>query len=248
MIISVPYKTSEVLSKKLKQTLANNCNSLEPPLNNEGATSPHISAFAKSSKTLNEPFKPSPVINLFAYKETPSLHPVEAPLDWVSIVFRFPKILSFPRGNGEPVVIAPGYFTDKRSLELLAQLLKYLNYSVYQLELSVSPSDIDQYLASVSAELRLLHTEVDHPISLIGCSFGGLLCTELQQHLPSEVIGQVVMIGKKSHLNSPESKQDETRNTFINADQKRFGVCINADMCVQIAHALAPSTYKFFQK
>ena len=240
MIISVPYKTSEVLSSKLKQTLANNTQSLATEPNNANVLTTGTSVVAKTSKTPKTPFAPSPIIKLFTHKETPSLHLVETPLDWVSIVFRFPKILSFPRGNGEPIVIAPGYFTDKRSLELLAQLLKYLNYSVYQLELSISPSEIDKYLASVSAELRLLHAEVEQPISLIGCSFGGLLCTELQQHLPSKVIGQVVMIGKKPHLNPAESEQGETRRTFIHADPKRFGVCINADMCVQIAYALAP--------
>ena len=81
----------------------------------------------KAYTTNQVPFTASPVIEFLANKHSPCLHTVSSPLDWVSIVFRFPQILSFPRGHGEPVVIMPGFFTDKRSLELLAQLLKYLN-------------------------------------------------------------------------------------------------------------------------
>ena len=247
MIISVPYKTSEVLAKKLKRTLVDNSSVFLTSQEQDNFADEKLADSPKASTTHQVAFTSSPVIELLANKQSPCLHAVSSPLDWVSIVFRFPQILSFPRGHGEPVVIAPGYFTDKRSLELLAQLLKYLNYSVYQLELTIKPSDLERYLAAVTKEICGLYTKVQQPISLIGCSFGNLLCAELQEKLP-EIIGQVVMIGKTSPLKAQQSAQLEMRTTFIHANQERFGTCINTDMCVQITHALAPSTYKFFQK
>lgn len=238
LIVSVPIKTTDVLAKKLRKTLqkstipwgsvelenylANaNTNQVEPPLN----------------KTFDS-LKAYPVLNLGHGESTNMLSPIDTPLDWVSVVFRFPKILSFPRGNAEPVVIVPGYFTDKRSLELLAQLLKYLNYSVYQLELSNSPSKIDSYLQRVSKEITTLYREAQQPISLIGCSFGSLLCSELQQNL-STLIGQVVMIGKTPHPSYPKDCHAEPSTSFIRTDKKQFGVIIDADMCMQITYALA---------
>lgn len=117
------------------------------------------------------------------------------PIDWVSAVFRFPKLLSLPKGHGEPVVLVPGYFTDKKTLCSLGQFLKFLNYKVFQWDVHHTAQNLDKDLTLLQEHLLSLSEDESLPkITLIGYGLGGILCRAIAKHADMP-IKQLITLG-----------------------------------------------------
>ncbi|UTP72957.1 hypothetical protein NLG07_01600 [Alteromonas sp. LMIT006] len=125
------------------------------------------------------------------------------PIDWVSMVFRFPKLLSLPKGHGEPVVLVPGYFTDEKTLCVLGQFLKFLNYRVFQWDVKHNAQELSKDVALLEEHLvQLMQNNALPKISLVGYGLGGLLCRAIAQR-ETIPLKQLITLGTPLNLENP---------------------------------------------
>lgn len=79
-----------------------------------------------------------------------TLNEIITPLDWISASFRFPELLSLPKGDGRSIVLVPGNLSEAQSMCSLGKFLKYLGYQVFNWEHGT------KFLAKQLDELRFL--------------------------------------------------------------------------------------------
>lgn len=152
------------------------------------------------------------------------------PFDWVSMVFRFPKLLSLPKGHGEPIVLIPGYFTDEKTLCILGQFLKFLNYRVFQWDVKHNAQELSKDVSLLEKHLaQLMQCHALPQISMVGYGLGGLLCRAIAYN-ETVPVKQLITLG--TPLN-PE-------NAFTSLS-KRYAQRIGVDLDSLLANAKAIS-------
>ncbi|MGH7917154.1 MAG: esterase/lipase family protein, partial [Candidatus Binataceae bacterium] len=99
-----------------------------------------------------------------------------------------------PHGNGEPILLIPGFFAGDWSMAPMARWLKRVGYRPYH-------SGIDLNLGCPREKVERLHwrvkaivDETGMALTLIGHSLGGLLARSLSSSMPF-MIGQVIVLG-----------------------------------------------------
>jgi len=98
------------------------------------------------------------------------------------------------RGNGQPVLLIPGFFTGDWMMMIMAGWLNRLGYQAY---FSGINWNVDcPNLTSELLRWRLDHVaqETGHPITVIGHSLGGMLARVLSVNFPEQV-SQAIAIG-----------------------------------------------------
>ena len=120
---------------------------------------------------------------------------IRAPLDWATILFRAPQLLSAPRGDGRPVMLLPGYATDEASMRPLGAYLRYLGYDVYDWGLGRNRGDVDGYIVEVGDRVTKLSADLDgESLTLIGWSLGGVIAREVAR-LYEPCVREVITLG-----------------------------------------------------
>jgi thioesterase domain-containing protein len=98
------------------------------------------------------------------------------------------RIADWPRGDGHPVLVLPGFLAGPGSTQLLRNVLRRLGYRVYDWGLGYNMG----YRASMTETLpaRLHHIREragGRRVSLIGWSAGGIYARELARAFPDDV-------------------------------------------------------------
>jgi pimeloyl-ACP methyl ester carboxylesterase len=109
-------------------------------------------------------------------------------LEYLSARLAMRRIAGWPHGDGHPVLVLPGFLAGPSSTELLRNVLRHLDYRVYDWGLGYNLG----YRASMKEALpaRLSHIREQsggHRVSLIGWSAGGIYARELARALPDDV-------------------------------------------------------------
>lgn len=104
------------------------------------------------------------------------------------------SLLSEPRGNGECVLVLPGFGADDRSTWILRRFLSGIGYSAKGWELGRNGGDVERTLDAVLDRIDRLSDQHDGRISLVGWSLGGYLAREAARDRP-ETIRRVVTFG-----------------------------------------------------
>ena len=123
-----------------------------------------------------------------------SLRELTAPFDWLQTAVSLPRLLNMPKGDGRPVLLAPGFMTDKWSMRPLKQFLTKLNYDVYDWNLCRNKWDVDEDIIRLGRQTLELSLELEKPITLIGWSLGGVICREVAR-LFSDAVNEVITLG-----------------------------------------------------
>jgi thioesterase domain-containing protein len=101
----------------------------------------------------------------------------------------------WPRGDGHPVLVLPGFLAGAPSTQLLRHVLRRLGYRAYDwrlgTNLGVRPAMIKQLPARVD-DIRSRND--GRKVSLIGWSAGGIFARELARRQPDD-IRQVITLG-----------------------------------------------------
>ena len=105
-----------------------------------------------------------------------------------------PQLARQRRGNGDPVLVLPGYGTSNASTVLLRSYLSWLGYSVYGWRQGRNRGDIVALFPHVRDEVQQLQHLHRRPVHLIGWSLGGVLARELAREHPDSV-QQVITMG-----------------------------------------------------
>jgi len=110
------------------------------------------------------------------------------------LLFRFPELVWQPRGEGQPVLILPGYGAGDGSTALLKVYLRLLGYRARGWGLGRNRGDTAELLPRVLKRIASFARRSNQKVHLIGWSFGGYLARELARER-SDLVGQVITLG-----------------------------------------------------
>ncbi|HVO92764.1 MAG TPA: alpha/beta hydrolase [Terriglobales bacterium] len=110
------------------------------------------------------------------------------------LLLRFPDLRRQPRGNGEPVLILPGYGAGDGSTAILKVYLRYLGYRARGWGLGRNIGTVEDLLPRILKRLASLARRTHQEVRVIGWSFGGYLARELARERP-DLVRQVITLG-----------------------------------------------------
>lgn len=105
-------------------------------------------------------------------------------------------------GNGQPILLLPGFGTHSASMAAVKKYLEGLGYKPTYWSSGFNNGDVRKLLPDVIADIEKLSKQHDGPIKLLGWSLGGYLAREaareVQQHVSRIVtMGSPVIGGPK---------------------------------------------------
>lgn len=107
-----------------------------------------------------------------------------------------------PRGEGQPVIVLPGFMASDESTFALRAYLGGLGYEVqgWQLGRNLGPTKkVMNGMHDLLVEVAALH---EQPVSIVGWSLGGVYARELAHREP-DLVRQVIMLGSPFRLADP---------------------------------------------
>jgi pimeloyl-ACP methyl ester carboxylesterase len=98
------------------------------------------------------------------------------------------RIARWPHGDGHPVLVIPGFLAGPFSTQLLRDVLRRLNYRVYDWGLGYNMGYRGSMKETLPARLRHIQERTGgRKVSIIGWSAGGIYARELARAFPDEV-------------------------------------------------------------
>lgn len=119
---------------------------------------------------------------------------VSAPIEWAQTWFSRAKFGALPKGNKEPIILAPGYMADKWSMRPLKRFLHSLNYQAKDWNLGRNLGQVDEDIVRLGRQTLELAGKTKKPVTLIGWSLGGVICREVARLFP-EAVKEVITLG-----------------------------------------------------
>lgn len=130
--------------------------------------------------------------------EPPRFDPVRESLGIIDGLTRLPfgvfELGSLPRGQGEPVMVLPGFMTGDGSTLVLRAFLRALGYRVHGWGLGINRGEVVRHFRDVSARIEGLAHDRGDRVRLVGWSLGGMLARELGRWRP-DLVHSVVTLG-----------------------------------------------------
>ncbi len=118
-----------------------------------------------------------------------------APLEGLSLFASWPWLAFAPRGDGRPVVLAPGYGAGDASMYPLFRYLKWLGYDMHHWGLGRNRGKVEKYVYELMERVRNLQEQRDgEKATLIGWSLGGVVMREIAREAP-ELVREVITMG-----------------------------------------------------
>ena len=112
-----------------------------------------------------------------------------------SLMLALPVLrLQAPKGQGEPVMVLPGFMTDDRSTLVLRNFLEQLGYAVYAWQLGINRRPMLEYLPRLQEMVADIRQASGQKVRLVGWSRGGILSREIARDHP-ELVDRVITIG-----------------------------------------------------
>jgi pimeloyl-ACP methyl ester carboxylesterase len=110
------------------------------------------------------------------------------------LLLRAPELARQPRGDGQPVLVFPGFGAGDASTLLLRAYLSYLGYAVRGWGLGPNRGDVPALVPQVTALVRRRAERSGHAVRLVGWSLGGVLAREAAREAP-DAVDRVVTLG-----------------------------------------------------
>jgi pimeloyl-ACP methyl ester carboxylesterase len=110
------------------------------------------------------------------------------------LVFNLPALARLPRGNGEPVLVLPGYRVGDRTTALLRKYLRFLGYSVRGIGGRKKSEEVPELMVRVLKRLVSQSRRSGQPVQIVGWSLGGYLAREAARERP-DLVQQVITLG-----------------------------------------------------
>ena len=109
-------------------------------------------------------------------------------LEYLAALGAARRIADWPRGDGHPVLVLPGFLAGPGSTQLLRNVLRRLGYRVYDWGLGYNMGYRASMTETLPARLHHIRERADgRRVSLIGWSAGGIYARELARAFPDDV-------------------------------------------------------------
>ncbi|HYC57121.1 MAG TPA: alpha/beta hydrolase [Candidatus Binatia bacterium] len=115
-------------------------------------------------------------------------------LEFPRMLLRLPWLATAPRGEGEPVLVLPGYGASDTSTLLLQSYLRFLGYDVCGWGLGTNNGNVPRLMPRVLSLIEKLHRKSGAQVHLIGWSLGGFIAREAARERP-ELVRSVITLG-----------------------------------------------------
>jgi pimeloyl-ACP methyl ester carboxylesterase len=115
-------------------------------------------------------------------------------LEFPRLLFRAIDLALQPRGNGQPVLVLPGYGAGDGSTAILKSYLRVLGYRVSGWHLGRNSGNVPDLLPRVLKRLLFMQHHSQEPIRLIGWSLGGFIAREAARERP-DLVHQIITLG-----------------------------------------------------
>jgi pimeloyl-ACP methyl ester carboxylesterase len=115
-------------------------------------------------------------------------------LELPMLLARFPALASQPRGQGQRILVLPGYGAGDGSTSVLRTYLGFLGYRPRGWGLGRNRGDDPELIPRVLARLSALVAREGSPIGIIGWSLGGVLAREAARERP-DAVSQIITLG-----------------------------------------------------
>ena len=109
-------------------------------------------------------------------------------LEYLATRLAMRRIANWPRGDGHPVLVMPGFLAGPLSTDLLRNVLRHLDYRVYDWGLGYNMGYRPRMNETLPARLRHIRERTGgRRVSIIGWSAGGIYARELARAFPDDV-------------------------------------------------------------
>jgi len=115
-------------------------------------------------------------------------------LECVRLAWYLPELRRQPRGNGQVVLVMPGFGTGDALTALLRFYLRRLGYRARGWDLGKNDGNVPDLLPRILDRIKGERVRSGRPVVLIGWSLGGYLAREAAREQPGSV-SQVITLG-----------------------------------------------------
>ncbi len=129
---------------------------------------------------------------------------LRAPIEALALLPTLPLLRWAPRGEGQPVMVIPGFLATDNSTYILRRYLRKQGFNVYAWDLGRNPGLRDDIYQKLEQRVIELYGQHQEKISLVGWSLGGIYARTLAHRLP-EYVRQVVTLGSPFNLAHPKN-------------------------------------------
>jgi len=98
-----------------------------------------------------------------------------------------------PKGDGHPVLVAPGFMTSDRVTKILRKFLNDMGYQAKTWDLGINLGR-PEYAYRMLERVKEIHEETGQKVSIVGWSLGGVFAREVARLQP-ELVRQVITLG-----------------------------------------------------
>lgn len=105
-----------------------------------------------------------------------------------------PRLASGPTGDGEPVLVLPGFGAGDGSTALLRGYLRVLGYAAHGWGLGLNRGDVPSLIPRVIERADGVAQREGRPVRVVGWSLGGVLGRETAREQP-ELVDRIVTLG-----------------------------------------------------
>jgi len=118
-----------------------------------------------------------------------------APMELSALMLRLPLLRrAVPRGNGDPVVVLPGFLANDASTWLLRRFLTDIGYDARPWGLGRNVGPGGPHIAAMIELVGQLHREHGRGVNLVGWSRGGIVAREVAR-VCGDHVRQVITLG-----------------------------------------------------
>ncbi len=116
-----------------------------------------------------------------------------AAIDYGSYLATKPLLSKNKKGDGQPVLVLPGFLTTDKSTQILRSFLKELGYVPYTWDLGRNLGDY-RYVLESANRVKEIYKKHKTKVNIIGWSLGGVYAREIARAHP-KLVRQVITLG-----------------------------------------------------
>lgn len=115
------------------------------------------------------------------------------PLDVLRGLPRLMRYKQWPKGQGEHVIVLPGFGGADNSTWALRRTLNLAGYKAHGWDLGLNNGDVPRLMQAMLTQVERAYEKNGQPVHLVGWSLGGYLAREVARDLPDAVAGVVTL-------------------------------------------------------